>query len=96
MTGNTREREQLETAVAQITSGFCLWCPTRRVVVRWHEPAKRWQLVMIHRPKCCATRTLTYRRRADDFLYGLLELYGLLVGHYCEDNLVRHVKVGII
>jgi hypothetical protein len=94
--GTERERELLTAAVGQIQAGLCLSCPTRRAKVRWSVEGGCWQLVVVHRPKCSATRSRLHRRRADEFLHGLLQLHGLLIGDYNEDFLLVHAKVMVL
>jgi hypothetical protein len=94
--GEQREGDLLLAATAQITSGFCPWCPTRRVLLRWSDTGNRWQLVVVHRPRCSATRTPFHRYRADEYLVSLLTLYDAPIGHYGEDNLVVHRKVQVL
>ena len=93
MNGNEREWKTLTHAVSQVTSGMCLYCPTSKWRLRWSETDHRWQLLIVHRARCKATRSRSHRDRTDEFIVGLLELHGLLVGHYGEEHLVRHAKV---
>jgi hypothetical protein len=36
-----------------------------------------------------------HRRRADEFIHGLLQLHGFGIAHYCEENLVVHTRLVI-
>lgn len=94
--GSERERELLEAAVGQIEAGLCLWCRTSTSRVRWSDTRKRWQIWIVHRPRCRATRSLPDRHRADEFVHGLLILHGLLIGDYNEEDLVLHRKVLVV
>ena len=92
--GVERERELLRAAVAQISTGLCLWC--RTTTYRVPESGRRAQLRIVHRPRCRATRTLADRRRADELVVALLQLHGVAISHYGEDDLVVHTKVMVL
>lgn len=95
MNGSERERKVLSAAASQISAGFCLWCPTTRWKLRWAETGQRFQLVVVHRPRCRAVRSPVHRKRADEFVIALLLFHGALVGDYNEDDLVVHTRLVI-
>jgi hypothetical protein len=57
---------------------------------------QRWQVVVVHRPRCRATMSMPNRRRADEFVHGLLLLHGALIGDYNEDDMILHCKVAML
>jgi hypothetical protein len=90
------EADVLSRAAGQISEGLCLWCPTRTWRLRWSQAGDRWQLVVVHSIRCRATRTLWNRRRADEFVHGLLMFHGCGIAHWGEDNLIIHSKLVVL
>ena len=57
--------------------------------VKWDAESRRHRIKIVHPdPSCPALTPGVFRDRADAYLISLLELYGVRVAEYADDDLV--------
>lgn len=84
------ERDRLRAAVASIGAA-CPFCDSSVAYVAWSWATSRYGVKVVHPCRTCPALTAgPYQDRADSYLTGLLELYGVRVAEYADDDLIAH------
>jgi hypothetical protein len=79
---------RLRGALAQVDQP-CPFCDNAVVYVKWDAERRRHRVKMVHPTATCpALVPGAFQDRATSYLADLLQLYGVRVAEYCEDELV--------